>query len=123
LLAELSVLFTINGHEDDMLKARILRKFYNRTFEYEGNNYDPYFIREIQNLYGGNGSFFDTYIGDFNSPDFRNPESNMYKAAERFDVLIDQLYEECANLRTKKQSSYSEENEYKENKEQEDEKE
>ncbi len=119
MLAELSVLFTINGHEDDMLTARILRKFYNRTFEYEGNNYDPYFIREIQNLYGGNGSFFDTYIGDFNSPDFRNPESNMYKAAERFDVLIDQLYEECANLRTKKQSNHSEENEYKENKDQE----
>jgi len=111
LLAELSVLFTIDGQEDSILRAKILRKFYNRTFEYEGENYDPYFIREIQNLYGGNGSFFDTYIGDDSSPDFRNPESNMYKAAERFDTVRDQLSEECGNLRAKKYTKNPNENE------------
>jgi hypothetical protein len=102
LLAELSVLFIMDGQEDSILRARILRKFYNRTFEYEGENYDPYFIRELQNLHGGNGSFFDTYIGDDSSPDFRNPESKMYKARKRFDILENQLSEECDNLRAKK---------------------
>lgn len=110
LLAELSVLFTMDGKEDTMLRARILRKFYNRSFEYEGENYDPYFVRELQNLHGGNGSFFDIYIGDFNSPDFRNPESKMYKARKRFDTVRDQLSDECDNLRTKKYTKNPNEN-------------
>ena len=38
------------------------------------------------------------------------------KENDELDDLRNDLYEECANLRTKKQSSYSEENEYKENK-------
>jgi len=112
LLGELSAIFTMDGKEDAMLRDSILQKFYNRSFKYEGENYDLYFIRELQNLHGGNGSFFDTYIGDFNSPDFRNPESKMYKARKRFGVLENQLSEECDNLRAKKHiENHSENNE------------
>lgn len=111
LIAELSVLFIMDGQEDSILRARILRKFYNRTFEYEGENYDSYFIRELQNLHGGNGSFFGTYIRDNSSPDFRNPESKMYKARKRFDILENQLSEECDNLRAKKYTKNPNENE------------
>ena len=102
LLIKLSQLL-INNNEKNWGNA--LLRLHKESFNYEGKNYDPYFIREIMDLYGGMGSFFDIGYGS------------------EFYNLKNSLYEECANLRTKKQSSYSEENEYKENKEQEDEKE
>ena len=102
LLIKLSQLL-INNNEK--IWGNALLRLHKESFNYEGKNYDPYFIREIMDLYGGMGSFFDIGYGS------------------EFYNLKNSLYEECANLRTKKQSSYSEENEYKENKEQEDEKE
>ena len=88
-------------------RAKVLLHFYNKSFEYKdsGDNYDPDFIDfiiAVKGLYGGMGSVFDTYIGDHTSPDFRNPQSTMYKNSEKFDRLTDELYEECVYLRTKK---------------------
>ena len=112
LLIKLSQLL-INNNEKNWGNA--LLRLHKESFNYEGKNYDPYFIRRIMNIYGGMGSFNDLILHKNMKP--------LKKENDELDDLRNDLYEECANLRTKKQSSYSEENEYKENKEQEDEKE
>ena len=96
-LIELANIFKKNKANDH---EQIMMYFYNKSFQYEGKNYDPYFIREIMDLYGGMGSFFDIGYGS------------------EFYNLKNSLYEECVNLRTKKQPKPPEEN-----KDQEDEKE
>ena len=89
LLLKLSTLLETNGASSH---AKTLIHLHNKSFNFEGKNYDHCFIREIMSLYGGMGSFFDIGFGGWGTP--------LIEQNKELDTLKHALYEKCIELRT-----------------------
>jgi hypothetical protein len=100
LLLKLSELFQKHGFKS---RSELLYSFYKESLSYHKGHFDLYFIREIMNLYGGMGSFFDLVLTKNGVP---LKEENIELAS--YENL---LYEECVNLRAKNHTKNPDEKE------------
>lgn len=72
----------------------VFARLYKESLQYTDSNYDRSFINEINGCFGGMGSFTDLVLHKDMKP--------LKKENDELEILKDQLYEKCIELRTSK---------------------
>jgi len=89
LLQKISEIMANNGQAN---RAALLTKCFTKLQNNQELINDPNFIREIMNLYGGMGSFFDVVLYKDGKP--------LIQENNKLSRLTSELYDFCIELRT-----------------------